>query len=182
MNEKHIEDLHNPVNSQDAATKNYVDTALTSVNPQDFATKNYVDAALNSDNPQDFATKNYVEIALGSVNANPLKKYHVGYIPNLERDVSETGFVVSAISFTADEYRAYGAFNTLKIAWVANSDRTGWLTIKCPEPVIVWRIAFTAMSTLNSWSLSASNDGSVYIDLLRSNERLVFNSHVHSIL
>src|SRR6218665_2555569 len=57
MNEKHIVDLHDTVNDQDAATKHSVDTALTSVNPQDFATKNYVDAALNSDNPQDFATK-----------------------------------------------------------------------------------------------------------------------------
>ena len=38
MNEKHIVDLHDPVNAQDAATKNYVDTAMTSVNPQDFAT------------------------------------------------------------------------------------------------------------------------------------------------
>src|SRR6218665_426748 len=72
MNEKHIVDLHDPVNVQDAATKNYIDTALTSENPQNFATKNYVEAALNSDNPQDFATKNYVENALSSVNANPL--------------------------------------------------------------------------------------------------------------
>src|SRR6218665_267429 len=73
MNEKHIVDLHDPVNAHDGATKNYVDTALSSTNPQDFATKNYVDAALNSDNPQDFATKNYVETALSSINANPLK-------------------------------------------------------------------------------------------------------------
>ena len=117
MNEKHIVDLHDPVNAQDGATKNYVDTALTSVNPQDFATKNYVDAALNSDNPQDFATKNYVETALSSVNANPLKKSH---IPNLERDVSETGFVVSASSISDVEFRAYRAFINLEGAWVAN--------------------------------------------------------------
>src|SRR6218665_4000959 len=64
MNEKHIVDLHVPVNAQDGATKNYVDTALTSVNPQDFATKNYVDAALNSDNPQDFATKITLKLLL----------------------------------------------------------------------------------------------------------------------
>src|SRR6218665_653108 len=72
MNEEHVVDLHDPVNAQDAATKNYVDTALISANPQDFTTKNYVDATLNSDNPQDFATKNYIETALSSVNANPL--------------------------------------------------------------------------------------------------------------
>src|SRR6218665_1860652 len=102
MNEKHIVDLHDPVNAQDAAAKNYVDTALTSVNIQDFATKNYVDAALISDNPQHFATKNYVDTALSSVNANPLKKCHIGYIPNLERDVSEAGFVVSASSISAE--------------------------------------------------------------------------------
>ena len=70
---------------------------------------------------------------------------------------------------------------TLKIAWVAKSQLTGWLTIKCPEPVVIWRIAFTAMNTLNSWCLSASNDGSVYIDLLRSNDRLVFNYQVDSV-
>src|SRR6218665_4033635 len=124
MNEKHIVDLHDPVNAQDAATKTYVDTAL------------------NSDNPQDFATKNYVEIALGSVNANPLKKCHVGYIPNLERDVSQTGFVVSANSITAEGFRAYGAFNTHNNPWVANLSLglNAWLTIKCPEPVIIWRI------------------------------------------
>src|SRR6218665_2416210 len=159
MNEKHIVDLHDPVNAQDGATKNYVDTALT------------------SDNPQDFATKNYVETALSSVNANPLKKCHVGYIPNLERDVSETGFVVSASSISSNENRVYGAFNTLENAWIANHslDQTVWLTIKCPEPVIIWRIALKAIHTLNSWSLSASNDGSVFIDLLTSIERLVFN-------
>src|SRR6218665_2772970 len=103
MNEKHIVDLHDPVNVQDAATKSYVDTALISTNPQNFATKNYVDPALNSDNPQDFGTKNYVETALSSVNANPLKKCHIGYIPNLERDVNEAGFVVSTSSISSNE-------------------------------------------------------------------------------
>jgi len=177
MNEKHIVDLHDPVNVQDAATKNYVDTALTSANPQDFATKNYVDSTLNSDNPQDFATKIYVETALSSVNANPLKKCHIGYIPNLEKDVSETGFVVSASSISSNENRAYRAFSTLENAWIANHSlgQNAWLTIKCPEKIIIWRIALKAIHTLNSWSLSASNDGSVFIDLLTSIERLVFN-------
>ena|SRR6218665_525396 len=64
MNEKHIVGLHDPVNAQDAATKNLVDPALNSVNPQDFANKNNVDPTLSS------------------VNTNPLKKCYVGYIPN----------------------------------------------------------------------------------------------------
>src|SRR6218665_2486444 len=106
-----------------------------------------------------------------------LKKCHIGYIPNLERDVSETGFVVSASSISSNENPAYGAFNTLKSPWIANSSLglTAWLTIKCPEPVIICRIALTSIQTLNSWCLSASNDGFLYIDLLRSNDRLVFN-------
>src|SRR6218665_428206 len=93
----------------------------------------------------------------------------------LERDVSETGFVVSVSSITAEGFRAYGAFNTLNSAWVANHSlgQTAWLTIKCPEPVIIWIIALKAIHTLNSWCLSASNDGSLYIDLLISNEILV---------
>jgi len=100
----------------------------------------------------------------------------------LEADVSQTGFVVSASSITSNENRACGAFNKCvdsrgSSPWVANDSlgQTAWLTIKCPEPVNILRIAFTAVSTLNSWCLSASNDGSLYIDLLRSNERLVFN-------
>src|SRR6218665_3011060 len=56
MNEKHIIDMHDPVNAQYAATNNYVDAALISFNTQDFATKNYVDNTLSSVNPQDFAT------------------------------------------------------------------------------------------------------------------------------
>src|SRR6218665_883813 len=99
---------------------------------------------------------------------------HWLYTKFRERDVSETGFVVSASSISSKENRAYGAFNTLKSAWIANSSLglTAWLTIK---PVIIWRIALISIQTLNSWCLSASNDGSLYIDLLRSNERLVFN-------
>ena len=103
INKEHIVDLHDPVNAQDGATKNYVDTALTSVSPQDFATKNDVDAALNSDNNQDFSNKNYVDDALNSVNANPLKKCYIGDIPNLERDVRHTGFFVSASSISSSE-------------------------------------------------------------------------------
>src|SRR6218665_1593064 len=93
------------------------------------------------------------------------------------RERCETGFVVSASSISSNENRVYGAFNTLKSAGIANSSLglTAWLTIKYPEPIIIWRIALISLSTLNSWCLSASNDGSLYMDLLRSNERLVFN-------
>src|SRR6218665_1276784 len=82
-----------------------------------------------------------------------------------------------SVQFSSNENRAYRAFTTLEGAWVANHllGLTAWLTIKCLEPVIIWRIAITAIQNLSSWCLSVSNDGSLYIDLLRSNERSVFN-------
>src|SRR5688572_25656009 len=92
---------------------------------------------------QHAATKNYVD--------KSWKKCHVGYIPNLEADNSVTGFIASASSNT-EGHEAYRAFNNLtpETSWVLDEnvreadadDRTNWLQIKCPEPVIIWRFAF----------------------------------------
>jgi len=98
---------------------------------------------------------------------------------NLERGGSQSGFVVSASSICSEGYRAYGAFNNCvdsrgSNAWATSValGLTAWLTIECPEPVIIWRIALTALCTLNSWCLSASNGGSAFINILTSNEML----------
>ena len=81
-----------------------------------------------------------------------------------------TGFVASA-SGSSEGHEAYRAFNNLVSgdSWFsAGSDTTSWLQIKCPEPVLVWRLALTARLTLRGWNLSASNDGTTFTALLSS--------------
>ena len=128
--------------------------------------------------PQDAATKNYVDKCL--------KKCHVGYNPNLRADLNWTGFIASASSSTIG-HEAYCAFNHSmegNTAWIGSGDRsipisdhtrnlpTGWLQIRCPEPVIIWRIALMPYQQIEPWDLSASNDGSNFTTLFTSRTRL----------
>ena len=107
---------------------------------------------------QDAATKNYVD--------KSWKKCHVGYIPNLESNYSMTGFVASASSNTAN-HEAYRAFNNLGGSWFSAAARTtSWLEIKCPEPVIIWRLAVKLLLESQGVSLTASNDGITFTPLL----------------
>src|ERR1043165_10216693 len=79
------------------------------------------------------ATKKYVDECF--------KKCLVGYIPNLEADNSITGFAAHSCS---PEYEAYKAFNNLSLGdskFQGTDYVKGWLQIKCPEPVIIWRFA-----------------------------------------
>jgi hypothetical protein len=124
-------------------------------------------------NAQDASTRNYVD--------NALKKCYVGYIPNLEANQSVTGFVASASSVVHHNFQAYGAFNSLNAdgsngTWQCynSASAPGWLQIKCPEPVKIWRFALKALrSTIDSWILSGSNDGSTFTQLLSSTEALL---------
>src|SRR5688572_24979270 len=121
MNDKYISDLHDPVEAQDAATKNYVD--------------------------------------------NSWKKCRVGYVPNLEANNSLTGFVVSASSTIGHE--AFRAFNNLLTGESLFRGRgvTSWIQIKCPEPVVIWRLALKVRMECPGISLTASNDGITFTAL-----------------
>jgi len=116
---------------------------------------------------QDAATKNYVD--------NTPKKNLVGYIPLLEADTSRTGFVAASSTSDAPRYSAYGAFNSTKEGWVTSpNNTTGWLQVKCPEAVRIWRVALKARAFSNrnitAWQLSASTDGTTFRPLIGSSE------------
>src|ERR1043165_6433685 len=104
------------------------------------------------------ATKKYVD--------NSWKKCRVGYIPNLEANNSMTGFAAHSCS---PEYEAYKAFNNLSSGdskFQGTDYVKGWLQIKCPEPVIIWRFALKAgTSIISGWTLSGSNDSVTFTTL-----------------
>src|ERR1043165_1952193 len=102
------------------------------------------------------ATKKYVDDSIK-------KKCLVGYIPNLEANNSITGFIATASGSSAG-HEAYRAFNNLVSGdpWFAGVDgRSAWLQIKCPESVIIWRLALKVRMTMLGWSLTGSNDDGI---------------------
>jgi F5/8 type C domain len=128
---------------------------------------------------QDAATKNYVD-------SKP-KKNFVGYIPILEGNVSITGFAASASSTSnSNRHQPYGAFNHVHRdgangSWVtAGGTTTGWLQIKCPDRVKIWRVVLKARNIadrdITAWNLSASNDETTFTTLLESQTILSGNA------
>jgi hypothetical protein len=112
-------------------------------------------------------TKNYVDQSLR-------KKCLVGYIPNLEANNSMTGFIANASS-SGVGHEAYRAFNNLVSgdSWFSSDeDPTLWLGIKCPEPVLIWRVALKVRMAMDGWNLSASNDGTPFEVLFSSTSAL----------
>ena len=95
-------------------------------------------------NALDAATKNYVDNTVQSLSTP--KKNLVGYIPLLENNTSVTGFVVSSSTAASTNTLAYKAFNhILKGSWMSASDKnTGWIQVKCPERVRIFRVALKA--------------------------------------
>ena len=84
------------------------------------------------------------------------------------------GFHASASSETSRR-EAYKAFNNMmgtEGAWISGDGVTAWLEIRCPEPVIIWRIALAPLHTIPAWNLSASNDGLAFTPLFSSTAAL----------
>src|ERR1043165_7820988 len=107
-------------------------------------------------------TKKYVD--------NSWKKCLVGYIPNLEANNSITGFFATASS-NSRGHEAYRAFNNLTSgdSWFSGVDgSSAWLQIRCPEPVIIWRLALKVRMNLPGWDLTGSNDGITFTAPLAS--------------
>ena len=71
---------------------------------------------------------------------------------------------------------AYRAFNNIGVGnyWYAGDGNvTTWLQIRCPEPVIIWRLALKAEPVIRGgWNLSASNDGTTFTTLFSSSDTL----------
>ena len=123
---------------------------------------------LTPTNTTDAATKQYVDTRCVKNNA--------AHIPILENNNSLTGFTASCSNQMNPGFPAYGAFNNLKPDW-ATLNATGWLTIQCPDPVRIWKVALKARSVagknITSWSLSASNDALTFQTLLTSTSALL---------
>jgi hypothetical protein len=120
--------------------------------------------------PTDAVTKQYVD--------TKFVKNNVGYVPNLESNISLTGFIASCSDQMGPGFQAYEAFNNLKSdnSW-ATMNTAGWLQIQCPDQVRIWRVALKARSfvgkNLTSWSLTASNDGLTFETLLTPTSTLL---------
>lgn len=103
------------------------------------------------------------------------KRNLVGYIPILESNNSCTGFITIASSSQSDNHQPHGAFNHMNRegdngSWATSAgNTTGWLQIKCPQPVRIWKVALKARKSstraITAWNLSASNNGTDFIAL-----------------
>jgi len=120
------------------------------------------------------------ELITKELITNTPKKSYSGYVPILEENISRTGFVTTASAVTTGNFQAYGAFNSLNAdgsngSW-ATPAKKGWLQIKCPEAVTIWRVALKARAidgkNITEWNFSGSNDGKTFEPLLTSTTKL----------
>ncbi|KAH3800788.1 hypothetical protein DPMN_154431 [Dreissena polymorpha] len=121
------------------------------------------------------------ELITKELITNTPKKSYSGYVPILEENISRTGFVATASAATPGDFQAYGAFNSLNAeksngSW-ATPAKKGWLQIKCPEAVTIWRVALKARAidgkNITEWNFSGSNDGKTFEPLLTSTTKLL---------
>ncbi|KAH3697557.1 hypothetical protein DPMN_085060 [Dreissena polymorpha] len=121
------------------------------------------------------------ELITKELITNTPKKSYSGYVPILEENISRTGFVATASAVTTEKCQAYGAFNSLNAegsygSW-ATPAKKGWLQIKCPEAVTIWRVALKARAidgkNITEWNFSGSNDGKTFEPLLTSTTKLL---------
>ena len=128
-----------------------------------FMQNNYIRGVHDPEKSQDVATKYYVDN----------KPNYNGYIPILESNNSCLGFCASgsaSANAATPRFQPFNAFNNLDAdgAWICPST-TGWLQIKCPEAVKIWRVALKARGRdITAWSITASNDGTDFRTLINS--------------
>jgi hypothetical protein len=134
-----------------------------------FMNNNRVTGVRDPERAQDAATKKYVDN----------RKNYNGYIPILESNISCLGFSASSSATSSTRHQPYGAFNNLNAdgsngCWVT-PQTVGWIQIRCPEQVKIWRIAVKSRAgrDITSWNLSASNDGTAHTLLLNSTTALL---------
>jgi len=173
MSNNSITNVLNPLNAQDGATKNYVDSILSSKvsTTGDTMTgtlsmgNHNITNVLDPVNDQDAVTKKYID-----------DNWLVTATPNMTANVtvSDTGltYTASALSELGVNNAAWKCFQTTfpSGGWISTVNANTWIQMQYPRPLAMAGFSISARNivgrSITNWKVQASNDGTTFVDIV----------------